>query len=634
MSFSLGNKLHTFSRITMSSMFRFCFPRTFLVAILSASSLLMLGCGGCFNENAPPEGGAVEVPENLIPLLDEKELEELGAKNNLEALNWLPNGGSFGLIASPKKLFASKIGTSGQDLLLQTVIRATGIPVDFSKMDTLVVNAQVKIVVQPPQPGVPYSIPRPLMQMVTYVKMEAPIEKANVLRAYLPPERGFSTPRPRTVSGKELYELPVAAPLELHGLLFLDDRTFLDIRGDEEMLKECLDATPPSGPLAERMARVDVENNELTFLSTSEGSLPFGEEEIQAFSQQVPMVPETLVKIGMENFRALQLQANFSAAENTPLATLRFETTKDESAKEIAKVVNQQITYYRSGLPMLKTPEAEQENGEGEKPLQQQAYELALEALDSLTIEAKGSVVLVSFLKFPALEGIVENFFQNQRAMIQMQQEIEQTRGILNAIFQRQSAIRGYMLSYHNENGHFPSDIRDAQGNALLSWKVALLPYMGEKNLYDQFKLDESWDSENNKPLINRMPMIFCDLRSADVTRSTYLYFNSPGTPFANPELKMANVTAPGQTVMLVAVLPEHASEWTRPNSLSAGQSQEDYIKLFGQAVPLIFFDGKGGHLFWDNTPDALSQFENSVRGDTTAPTPPSATPTSPPVGK
>ena len=39
-----------------------------------------------------------------------------------------------------------------------------------------------------------------------------------------------------------------------------------------------------------------------------------------------------------------------------------------------------------------------------------------------------------------------------------------------------------------------------------LSWRVLLLPYLEEKTLYEQFHLDEPWDSPNNKKLIERMP--------------------------------------------------------------------------------------------------------------------------------
>lgn len=43
----------------------------------------------------------------------------------------------------------------------------------------------------------------------------------------------------------------------------------------------------------------------------------------------------------------------------------------------------------------------------------------------------------------------------------------------------------------------------------LLSWRVAILPYLAEEKLYKEFKLDKPWDSKHNKKLIEKMPKVF-----------------------------------------------------------------------------------------------------------------------------
>src|SRR5260370_25308336 len=56
---------------------------------------------------------------------------------------------------------------------------------------------------------------------------------------------------------------------------------------------------------------------------------------------------------------------------------------------------------------------------------------------------------------------------------------------------------------YHQDHGSFPSSaIFDKDCRPLLSWRVALLPYLEENELYSQFRLDEPWDSPNNRPLL------------------------------------------------------------------------------------------------------------------------------------
>jgi hypothetical protein len=61
----------------------------------------------------------------------------------------------------------------------------------------------------------------------------------------------------------------------------------------------------------------------------------------------------------------------------------------------------------------------------------------------------------------------------------------------------------------HNDGwGQLPGGFASANGPGL-SWRVALLPHIGEEALYKQFKLDEPWDGPTNKPLLEKMPKVF-----------------------------------------------------------------------------------------------------------------------------
>ena len=51
----------------------------------------------------------------------------------------------------------------------------------------------------------------------------------------------------------------------------------------------------------------------------------------------------------------------------------------------------------------------------------------------------------------------------------------------------------------------------DPEGKPLLSWRVYVLPHMEQQALFNQFHLDEPWDSEHNRKLIDQMPELFAD---------------------------------------------------------------------------------------------------------------------------
>jgi hypothetical protein len=69
------------------------------------------------------------------------------------------------------------------------------------------------------------------------------------------------------------------------------------------------------------------------------------------------------------------------------------------------------------------------------------------------------------------------------------------------------------MHQMHDQHRHLPAwGNFNAENQPLLSWRVHLLPYLEDgqhQALYDQFHLDEPWDSPHNKPLADQMPAVY-----------------------------------------------------------------------------------------------------------------------------
>jgi uncharacterized protein (TIGR03067 family) len=67
--------------------------------------------------------------------------------------------------------------------------------------------------------------------------------------------------------------------------------------------------------------------------------------------------------------------------------------------------------------------------------------------------------------------------------------------------------------NYHDQNKALPpagtSGKDDATGKPLLSWRVAILPYIEEDALYREFDLDKPWDDPKNLKLIAKMPKLY-----------------------------------------------------------------------------------------------------------------------------
>ena len=127
------------------------------------------------------------------------------------------------------------------------------------------------------------------------------------------------------------------------------------------------------------------------------------------------------------------------------------------------------------------------------------------------------------------------------------------------------------MHNYADVNKRFPARaILDKDGKPLLSWRVAILPYLEQKALYDQFHLDEPWDSEHNRKLVNQMPAIYANAHHASADSTIYLAINSPEAVFGGREGKSFREIIDGtsNTLLVVEADPERAVVWTRPDDL------------------------------------------------------------------
>lgn len=155
--------------------------------------------------------------------------------------------------------------------------------------------------------------------------------------------------------------------------------------------------------------------------------------------------------------------------------------------------------------------------------------------------------------------------------------------------FEKMSDIANAMDSFETAHGGFPTNSYDATGRPLLSWRVHILPFLGESVLYEQFKLDEPWDSPHNRALLNRIPRTYLppDEEMGKTTRGTktfYRSFSSPGS-IMDPKLRKMvdnqiqigakiNDVKDGLGATLMLIESGDAVEWTKPDDvvMIAGQ--------------------------------------------------------------
>ncbi len=138
-----------------------------------------------------------------------------------------------------------------------------------------------------------------------------------------------------------------------------------------------------------------------------------------------------------------------------------------------------------------------------------------------------------------------------------------------------------------------PLAIVNADGRPLLSWRVALLPYLGEEALYREFHLDEPWDSPHNLTLLPRIPRIYQCLRApTDVGITPYVAAAGPGMFFDAPEPIPGTQTigvsigaisdGTANTILLFELGQNDGVPWTSPEEVTV--DIDEAIDLFREA--------------------------------------------------
>jgi Protein of unknown function (DUF1559) len=158
------------------------------------------------------------------------------------------------------------------------------------------------------------------------------------------------------------------------------------------------------------------------------------------------------------------------------------------------------------------------------------------------------------------------------------------------------SNLKQIALAWHNYEstyGHLPSNEHGKGKMPLLSWRVQILPYIEEEKLYKQFKLDEPWDSENNKKLIDKMPKIFAPVRGkADPGMTYYLSFTGTKAVLKPGEKTTLAAITDGTSNTLMIAEAAKPVIWTKP----------DDLVFNGKELPALggMFDGKFHAAFCD----------------------------------
>jgi hypothetical protein len=244
-------------------------------------------------------------------------------------------------------------------------------------------------------------------------------------------------------------------------------------------------------------------------------------------------------------------------------AELRLNFANQEEAKRAERPFRAAIDMARAGLTDALR-EATRQPGGGTRVTE--LVKLTDAALQSASVTRKGADLQIELsVKTDGL-AVVAALIGGVQSMRHVANRAHHAQSTNNL---KQLALA--MHNYHSAYGHLPPPaIYGKDGKPLLSWRVLLLPFLVEGNLYKEFNLQEPWNSGHNQKLLAQMPNVYADpnVKTAEPV-TVYQAFVGPGAFFEGTKKLSFGADFPdGMENTFMIVEAANPVPWTKPEDL------------------------------------------------------------------
>ncbi|MGE3803703.1 MAG: DUF1559 domain-containing protein [Gemmataceae bacterium] len=152
----------------------------------------------------------------------------------------------------------------------------------------------------------------------------------------------------------------------------------------------------------------------------------------------------------------------------------------------------------------------------------------------------------------------------------------------------------------------------------LLSWRVALLPFLEQRQLFKSFKLDERWDSPHNKKLIEQMPEVFAlpgvEVKQPGLTH--YRMFTGPNTLYPRfPDSGQSTFTIAlpdGTSTTIFVVEAAEPVVWSKPDEFPFERGMLPALGALEPGLPQVVM-GDGRVVTLDTKKIGLATFTSLI---------------------
>jgi len=240
-------------------------------------------------------------------------------------------------------------------------------------------------------------------------------------------------------------------------------------------------------------------------------------------------------------------------------AQLSINAWEIDTAKKVEDAVKTLMETGKMALPAMKKELKDAPVARIAKPM----LDLAEKVVGNAKVTTKDSTVQVStsFRFGDFLDQLLDALKHAYSAPERIEKRISSQRSL--------SLMGVALFTQQDENGYMNfGGIGGKKDAPNLSWRVALLPFLDEKELYDQFRLDEPWDSEHNKKLIEKMPKVYAPASGIKVEKGHTFYQVFTGPDAIQPIMSIPKSFPDGASTTILVIEAGEAVPWTKPGGI------------------------------------------------------------------
>lgn len=160
--------------------------------------------------------------------------------------------------------------------------------------------------------------------------------------------------------------------------------------------------------------------------------------------------------------------------------------------------------------------------------------------------------------------------------------------------------------NYHDVYKSFPpAYVADASGRPMHSWRVLLLPFLEQQDLYEAYSFDEPWNGPNNRELLSQvLPVYFCPNQSGhgrkSATHTNYVAVVGAVTAWPGGESTSHREINEAGATILVCEISDRRIPWMKPVDLTHADAMAlltsvDASKPTGHVLQSFFYEWSNG---------------------------------------